>query len=162
MQPRFKWTCSYQGTTWFYVTDETGATYELALRRDAPDYELAGANGDDCRRDILASVGLLRRSYTSTGRHGEVTRETLDAFNAWRLAEHLAHVAQLDSQPERYGVIPADDPLRAPPLVAWRGFYVIGEGWKRSDTYDQESWAGSPDPEPAAWLADLADAFDPT
>jgi len=133
IEPRFRWTCSYQGSIWYNCTEPTGELYELCLRREAPDYELAGANGDDCRRDILASVGLLRRSYTGTGRHGEVSRATLDAFNRWRLAEHEKRLAQMEAQPHRYGVIAPDDPLRKPPLVAWRGFYVIGQGWQRLD-----------------------------
>lgn len=132
-EPRFRWTCSYQGTTWFEVSDETG-TYELELRRAAEPYELAGANGDDCRRDMLASIGLLRTSRCGDrARLFEVSRATLDAFNAWRLAEHREHMARLDAQPDRYGFIAANDPLRQPPLVAWRGFYVIGPGWQRSD-----------------------------
>lgn len=139
MEPRFRWTCSYMGCTWFEVSDGAG-TYELELRRSAEPYELSIANGDDCRRDMVAAIGILRSSHCNkTPRLFEVPAATVAAFNTWRLAEHREHMARLDAQPERYGVIAADDPLRKPPLAARQGHYVIGEGWKDSTANLEQS-----------------------
>lgn len=129
MIPRFAWKVSFADYVEFEVTDESG-TYRVEMRQRPPSaYWLQHANGDDVRRDMHADLGLLRLSH---GFPFEVSRATLDAFNAWRLAEHEDHIRQMEARPDRYGVIAADDPLRQPPLVAWRGFYVSGQGWTPS------------------------------
>jgi hypothetical protein len=155
MQPRFAWRVSFADYIEFEVTDDSG-TYRVEMRQRPPSaYWLKYANGDDVRRDMHADLGLLRRCGCgdNPARLFEVSAATVDAFNAWRLAEHHAHMARLDAEPDRYGFIPADDPLRAPPLVAWRGFYVIGQGWQHSDPERDQA-------HPAAVLADLYDLVD--
>jgi hypothetical protein len=68
-------------------------------------------------------VSILRRSHC-VGENGKysfaIPAATIEAFNAWRRAEHNARIAQ----PERYGV---DDPLAKAPEPAVRGDYVFGE-----------------------------------
>lgn len=128
MNPSFKWQCSFMGTVDFMVTDETG-TYRASMRLSVPSgYELSIANGDDVRRDMRASLGLLVHGVEP------ISAETVAAFNTWRAAEHAAFMAKLDAQPERYGVILADDNLRKPPLVARAARYVTGHGWQPVET----------------------------
>lgn len=140
MQPSFVWTCSYQGCTWFRVHDSTG-TYEAELRRSCPDYELAVANGDSVRREMVSAVGILRRSHSvaSGGAPGrgyrcfEVPAETVAAFNAWRAAEHAAQLARLRAAPGRYGVIADSDPLAIAPAPAVQGRFNLESGlWERA------------------------------
>lgn len=126
MKTNFRWKCSYMGTVWYQVTDATG-TYEAALRHSIGNYELSICNGDTVRRDAKAAIGLLVRDCNSAV---AVPPETVAAFNAWRAAEHAAHMAKLDSQPERYGVIAPNDELRQPPMVARAAIYVCGPGWQ--------------------------------
>ena len=99
--PKFKWRCSYQGSIWFDVWDETGM-YELELRRSAEDYERKCYNGDDAdwQRNVVDMIGVLRRSH---GSDQEVPPATLQAFNAWRKAEHDAQIAKMTAEPKLYG-----------------------------------------------------------
>ncbi len=100
-RPRFKWKCSYQGSVWYDVWDETGM-YEIELRRRADDYERKCYNGDDAdwQRNVVDMIGVLRRAYSIDQ---EIPASTLFAFNAWIITEHEKHVAELKAQPERYG-----------------------------------------------------------
>jgi len=99
--PRFKWKCSYQGSVWYDVWDHTGM-YEIELRRRADDYERKCYNGDDTewQRNVVSMIGVIHRAYSSDI---EVPALTLHAFNAWLIAEHEKHIAELKAQPERYG-----------------------------------------------------------
>jgi hypothetical protein len=130
MEPRFRWRCSCRGLVWYSVTDHTG-TYEVELRRGVLDYERRDYNGtaEEFARDVVASVGLLRRAYRSDL---PIPAETVAAFNAWRAAEHAAQITQLDRSPERYGVIAPTDPIRTPPMVAVGARYEVGTGWIRT------------------------------
>lgn len=130
MIPRFEWFCSFMGTADFRVTDHTGS-YEASLRRSVDSYELSIANGDDVRSEMKSGVGIFRRSHCVRLPDGsydfEVPPETVDAFNEWRMQQHLAFMHRLDTQPERYGIVTTHDPLRGPPPMARGGRYVIGE-----------------------------------
>lgn len=123
MKPRFQWKCSFMGTVDYIVTDETG-TYCATLRHSVGKYESSIANGNGVRRDMQQAIGLLVRNS-----HEPIPAATIDAFNEWRLADHVAAFATIDADPERYGVIAADDPLRQPPMIAKAGRYIIGQGW---------------------------------
>lgn len=125
MQPRFSWKCSFMGEVEYEVIDATGR-YLIATQHAPSDYHLSICNGETARRDTLAKVGLLVRSHNCDR---SIPAETVAAFNAWRAAEHVAHMAQLASQPERYGFISADDSLRQAPAVLRGAHYVIGPGW---------------------------------
>lgn len=124
---RFRRMIAFMGVVEYEVTDATG-TYRAEIRHSYTDYELSIANGDDVRRQIKEEVGILRRhSCASRTDHSfEMPAATIEAFNAWRLAEHLAFIAHLDASPQRYGIIAADDPLRAPPMIAKRGRFERG------------------------------------
>lgn len=130
--PKFYWKGSAFGYQWFQVYDATG-TYEAELRHSVGAYELSIANGDDVRRDMQGAIGLLVRHASvpdeGGGRTFAVPQATLEAFNAWRLAEHESAVAKIRAHPERYGVLDDDDPILRAPMVARRGTYVTGEGW---------------------------------
>jgi hypothetical protein len=130
MKPTFRWHCSYVGTIDYMVTDATGV-YRADLRRSFDDYESNISKGEDVRQECRTAIGILRRSScinVGADRYSfTVPRETVDAFNEWRAAEHAAHVAQLRAHPERYREIADDDPLIAAPVPAKRGEYVFGE-----------------------------------
>ncbi len=129
-EPRFTWKCSYMGTVDYMVTDDTG-TYFAELRHSVDSYELSLANGDGVRADWKSSIGILRRRNCIRRADGsysfEVPPETVDAFNAWCLQRYRESMAHLESQPERYGFIPPDDPIRKPPILARGGDYRFGE-----------------------------------
>ena len=127
--PRFKFHCSYQGSTWFDVWDATGM-YQIELRRSADDYERKFYNGDDAdwQRNIVAMIGVMRGASGSIER--EIPADTLRAFNAWRQAEHDEHLAQMRAQPERYGTDLSDI---KPPLLA-HAAAVYRDGWQITAT----------------------------
>jgi hypothetical protein len=131
MQPTFKWRCSYQGTVWYDVCDHTG-TYEAEFRHRADEYECVGYNGDP--RELVDAIGIFRRSHILSSNDEklfEVPQSTVDAFNAWRIAERAKHVAEIKSQPHRYGEIDESDPFLFPPILpARQGHYVMGKGWQ--------------------------------
>ncbi|WP_439398557.1 hypothetical protein ACRQ5Q_14695 [Bradyrhizobium sp. PMVTL-01] len=126
--PTFRWKLSYMGGVEYEVFDETGH-YRVEIRQHSPDaYELSIANGDDVRSAWKSAVGILRRasgfSKRVDGHHSfEVPPDVVDAFNEWRMEQHLAMIANMESQPERYGVIAPDDELRKPPHLARGGDY---------------------------------------
>lgn len=122
MTPKFAWQSSFMGTVDYMVTDETGI-YRASLRQSVSEYELSIANGDEVRRDMRGGIGLLVRGVEP------IPAATVAAFNAWRLAEHTRQIAQIDAQPDRYGVLAPDDSLRRPPMVARAAEYVTGRGW---------------------------------
>jgi hypothetical protein len=82
MKPTFKWTCSYRGTQWFEVTDETG-TYEVELRHRIGESDRAIYNGTDEEwdRDVVGSLNVLHRSHWS---NREIPASTVAAFNEGR------------------------------------------------------------------------------
>jgi len=121
--PRFSWKCSYQGSIWFQAWDHTGV-YEIELRCRAEDYERKCYNGDDAdwQRNVVAMIGVARRAYLADR---EIPTSTLQAFNAWRLAEHEKHMTELRGNPERYGTDFSDI---KPPALA-RAAAVYQDGW---------------------------------
>lgn len=128
--PTFRWKLSYMGTVEYEVFDEAGR-YLVEIRHSVGDYELSIANGDGVRSDWKSSVGILRRVGCIKRPDGswsfEVPPDVVDAFNEWRLEQHLAQMAKLDAQPERYGFIGPDDELRRRPMLARGGDYRFGE-----------------------------------
>jgi hypothetical protein len=128
--PTFRWKYSYMGCVSYMVTDETG-TYEAEIRHGFSDYESSITNGDLSRQEAKSAIGVLRRHSSvklGADRYSfAMPRATVDAFNAWRSAEHARHVAQIKAQPERYGIIPDSDPIFAPPMAARWADYVFGE-----------------------------------
>ena len=125
MTPTFRWKCSWWGCQAYEVRDETGM-YEVETRYLAHDRERSISTYDDdgWQRDVLGAIGLLRRSANSGT---PIPQKTVDAFNAWRMAEHAAHVKRLRDNPDRYGENAADEV--EPPMVVRGARYVVGRGW---------------------------------
>ena len=126
----FRWKCSYMGTIDYEVFGD-GEAYKVEVRRSAGDYERTIFNGDDARwqRDVVDAIDLIRRSSSPST---PISPETVAAFNAWLLSEHLANVAKLRAAPERYGIIAADDPILVPPRPVTGARYEVGTGWVRN------------------------------
>jgi hypothetical protein len=126
VEPRFRWTCSYMGRQEFEVIDETG-TYRVETRYEASDYQRGISSYDDqgWQREVVDAIGLLYRYH---GRLDQpIPQSTVDAFNAWRLAEHQAFVKLLRDHPDKYGTNAADGV--EPPMVVRGARYVVGTGW---------------------------------
>jgi len=127
---RFAWTCSGMGHVYFKVFDgQQQAEMEYASIHSLEPYYMQHLN-EQGRQDAPHGVNLLRYHHS----HKPVSQDLLDAFNAWRLAEHLKSWAHLEANPARYGVIAADDPLRQSPEVLRGGWYVVGRGWVETAT----------------------------
>jgi hypothetical protein len=113
----------YRGVGQYKCYDDRGA-YELEVRESYDPYE--GGNWNytpaEFERDVVGSVGFL---HTRSG--ARICQETVDAFNAWRLAEHQKQMAKLDADPKRYGIIAAEDPWRTPPAIVQGGYWR--DGW---------------------------------
>jgi hypothetical protein len=109
--PRFSFRCSYMGQVWYDVIDQTGK-YEMHIRWETSAYELSIWNpAGDYERDAVRLVDWA----VAGGRR--IPTETLLAWNAARRAQSAEANARFDADPGRYGVVPADDPLRSPSLI---------------------------------------------
>lgn len=115
MTYNFRWTYTYMNSTWFDVTGD-GQRYEIELRRGVCDYERSISNRTDAEwtRDVVPLIGMIHR-----GGGYPIPQPVVDAFNEWRMADHIANRKQIDAHPEKYGVINWDnDPMfRAPAIV---------------------------------------------
>ena len=99
------------GQVWYDVIDQTGK-YEMRIRWETSAYERSIWNpAGDYERDAVRLVDWA----VAGGRR--IPTETLRAWNAARHAESTEVNARFDSNPGRYGVVPADDPLRSPTLI---------------------------------------------
>ncbi|UGY15204.1 hypothetical protein HAP48_0042885 [Bradyrhizobium septentrionale] len=129
--PTFRWKLSYMGGVEYEVHDETGSYLVEIAMRSPNSYHLSVCNGDDVRSEVKSRVGILRRCSCIRRADGswtfEVGPEVVDAFNEWRMEQHFMWLAQLEAQPERYGVIGPDDEFRRLPLMARGGDYRFGE-----------------------------------
>lgn len=114
MATAFAFACSYQGTTWFRATDESGA-YEVELRHSLSEYERRTLNGG-ASGAYAAEVESLIGYLVPRHRPGALPLETVKAFNAWQVSERDRWLAMLEAEPERYGAIEPKD--RAPRHVA--------------------------------------------
>jgi hypothetical protein len=109
--PRFFFRCSYMGCCWYDVIDQTGK-YEMRIRWETSDYERSIWNpAGDYERDAVRMVGWA----VAGGRR--IPAETLLTWNAARRAQSAEANAWFDANPDRYGVIPVGDSLRAPSLI---------------------------------------------
>ena len=125
---RFRWTSSYMGKVDYEVLGD-GNPYTATVRREASDYEKSIYNHAsplaDWERDEVASIGLLHRHDSRY----PISQEVVDAFNAWRQAEHDAFVKLLRGNPHKYGPLAEDDPLLVAPVPARGAHYQVGTGW---------------------------------
>jgi hypothetical protein len=124
---RFRWTCSYMGEVDYEVTGGPVQTARLRLRTEASDYEKSIFNhaAGDWEREVVGSIGLLR-SLTS---RFTISQQVVDAFNAWRQAEHEALVKMIRDNPHKYGELVDGDPLLVAPVPARGAHYQVGTGW---------------------------------
>jgi hypothetical protein len=123
MKHHFIWRCSYQGCVWFDFTDSTGR-YEVRLRTRLEDYERERLNGPDVIRDEESVIGYLIRNGQP------IPAETVHAFNAWRREEARKWNRKFDDNPDRYGTIAPDDPIRQPTWLAkGSAHWQMPDGW---------------------------------
>lgn len=130
MTPHFRWQSSYMGTVDYMVTDATG-TYRAALRHTLGDYERSILNYDAAgiAKHVESAIGLLTRCVCDNA--GEIPAATIEAFNAWRMAEHEKLESHLRANPERYGDESNwRDICRRPEPVA-AGRWTRESGWTR-------------------------------
>lgn len=124
---RFEFKSSYMGCTWFTVTDQTG-TYEAKLRRVLGSYERSILNPHAAPEDVVSfadqvasEIGILSRCVCDNA--GEISAETIAAFNHWRLTEHN----RVNAYFEERDMLDACDLL--PPPVVTAGRWTRGHGW---------------------------------
>lgn len=69
-----------------YEVAGDGAPYRVEVRRSADEYERSIYNGTeaDWQREVVPSIGLLRRMYNASV---PIPEAVIAAFNAWREAE---------------------------------------------------------------------------
>ena len=108
-----------------YVVTGDGPEYKIELRREAAAYERSIFNGteDEWQREVVGSIGLLRRRYWP---FDPIRPEVVAAFNAWRRAEHTRIHAEIRA---RGGAVPDDSPLATAPRDVRGAAYVNGTGW---------------------------------
>lgn len=155
---RFRFESGYQGDQDFTVYGD-GEPYRVSLRVAADALVPRGWNYDQptYERDVVASVGLLRRH---DGREVAIPAAVVEAFNAWRLADYQRARQLIDEQAERYGVIDWErDPVFKRPIPARAGAYYtvrwnrpgpdcwkhgcVGLGWVVGDPGVLEVWPAS-------------------
>lgn len=127
---RFAWKCGFMGSSVYSVTDSTG-TYEATLRNSLGDYERSILNPHAGAEDVVSfadqvesEIGILRRSVCDNA--GEISAETLAAFNHWRAIEHARAIEFMAARPERFGDV--SDMVAPSPVSAGR--WTRGHGWK--------------------------------
>lgn len=124
MKPHFQFASSYMNTVEYECSDSTGC-YRLKLRVGVSDYERSIYNGtrEDYERECAAVTGYL----TAIGGR-RVPLATVAAFNDWQKKKNRLSNSRFDADPERYGFISADDPIRQPTLA--KGAAHWDDGWK--------------------------------
>lgn len=126
---RFSYKCGFMGEVDYTVTDASG-TYIATVRHKLSDYERsilnphAGAGDVVPYADQVASeIGILRRCVCENA--GEISAETVAAFNHWRATEHARALEYMAANPERFGDV--SDMVAPPPVTAGR--WTRGHGW---------------------------------
>jgi len=123
----FRSVLSYRGCHTYEVCGD-GSPYRVEVRHDASAYHRSIFGGDDAKwqRDVVAAIGLLHRRHDCDT---PVSQRVVDAFNAWRAAEHAQIVEEIRSQPGRHGNLAPDNPILVPPQVVCGARYEAGKGW---------------------------------
>ncbi|HTI81787.1 MAG TPA: hypothetical protein VL614_15165 [Acetobacteraceae bacterium] len=127
----FRWDSSGLGEA-YYTVFGAGELSTLRVRYEATEYQrsISSYSDADWERDVVGAIGLLTASAQP------VPQDVVDAFNAWRLAEYNRHRAQIDAQPERYGVVDWDnDPVFKRPVPCRGAHYLVR--WNRPDAPDK-------------------------
>lgn len=129
----FAFRSAYMGETDFHITAPGAPTFRATLRHALPDYErrILNYDADGIRKHVEAAIGLLVRCTAFDA--GEITAETVAAFNAWQARENADLLAYMIAHPDRYG--PEAD-LRAEfpaPVPVAAGRWTSAHGWQRVD-----------------------------
>lgn len=127
MKYQFRFASSYMNEIEYDCFDASG-DYRVILRAGTSDYERSIFNGtpQEYERQCAAVVGYLR------GRHGRrLSLAAVAAFNDWQKDKTRLALARFDAEPERYGIIAADDPIRQPLLAKGAAYWE--DGWKFTD-----------------------------
>ena len=130
---RFAWVGSGMGWVSWHVFGD-GERYEVETWAPSPlsvDYFRGNVAADVWKREFEGCRGKLKRAHYSTR---PIAQGVVDAFNAWRLAQHREWIAKILGDPERYGKIAADDPILVKPAKLEGARYVVGHGWVTNET----------------------------
>jgi len=126
---RFKQRLSFAGQ-WEHDVWENGRHYRVIVgdssHRHLRDL-MSGLTDEEYLRDVVGRenlIGCLNQCAPSAA--------LVEAFNAWRQELYTERLNRLCSQPERYGVIEQDDPVRKPYPVVHAARYEPGVGWVRT------------------------------
>lgn len=135
MKYRFEWKTGYMGCVDYMVTDQTG-TFRATLRHELGDYErsILNPHAPNIVRDTESEIGLLVRCVCDNS--GEISPQTIDAFNAWRASEHERQMAHMRANPDRYGT-EFNEPWFQPPMPVSAGRWTKESGWTRVSAQKQ-------------------------
>jgi hypothetical protein len=131
MNIRFRWMSAFLNIYHYEVLGD-GAPYRIETRHPIAaaqnDYQRAIFNGteEEWQRDVIAATNLL---FRATEIDRPLSRAVVDAFNAWRAAEHQRAIGEIRENPAKYGEIEQNDPVLTPPPIVRGAHYVVGQGW---------------------------------
>lgn len=126
---RFRQRLRFAGQ-WEHDVWENGRHYRVIVgdssHRHLRDW-MSGLTDEEYLRDVVGRENLI-----SCVNQSAPSAALVDAFNAWRQELYTERLNRLCSQPERYGVIKQDDPVREPYPVVHAARYEPGVGWVRT------------------------------
>ncbi|AMX93676.1 MULTISPECIES: hypothetical protein [Mesorhizobium] len=127
----FSWTSSYQDEIDYDISEPNGDRFRAHLRRSLPDYARRGLNYDAAglEKHVVASIGILRRCVGTNA--GEISADTIAAFDAWRAREYDRQMSTMISQPHRYGDEASLCASFPAPLPVYAGRWTSESGWTR-------------------------------
>ena len=129
----FERICAYLGETDYRAIGRADLG-RLTVRHRLGEYERSILNGgaEYAVRMVEPLIGCIRAFCGK-----RIPDDIVNAFNAWRAAEHAASVARIKAAPERYGEWSEleSDPFFAPPRPV-RGAYLSPDGtdWLYNDS----------------------------
>lgn len=125
----FDWKSGYMNTVEYMITDSTGS-YRASLRHALGDYErsILNPHAPNLERDLESAIGLLTRCVCDN--QGEISPDTIAAFNEWRASEHARQMAFMRAHPDRYGT-EFNEPCFQAPLPVSAGRWTSESGWQR-------------------------------
>jgi len=126
---RFKQRARFAGQ-WEHDVWENGQHYLVIVgdnsHRHLRDW-MTGLTDEQYLRDVVGRENLI-----SCLNQSAPSAALVDAFNAWRQELYTERLNRLCGQPERYGVIEQDDPVREPYPIVHAARYELGIGWVRT------------------------------
>lgn len=99
MKPHFRFISHYRGESDYEISDRTGSyRAHLLIAAEPYDAKLHNYSPERYRREVVATVGFLRRSACES-----VPLETVQAFNEWQIARSQDAAARMLAEWRRYG-----------------------------------------------------------